>query len=88
MSTQQKTTDAKRRGLTQDDGGKREVASLVTISRYFEREGCWGRSIKSPVCIRFLTMVAVCIAIHRGYTGYTDYCACVFFVLTSILQRS
>ena len=44
MSTQQKTTVAKRRGLTQDDAGKREVASLVTIWRYFEREDCWGRS--------------------------------------------
>ena len=39
-----KTTVAKRRGLTQDDAGKREVASLVTIWRYFEREDCWGRS--------------------------------------------
>ena len=77
MSTQQKTTVAKRRGLTQDDGGKREVASLVTISRFFEREGCWGRSSHLFAC---LTMVAVCIAIHRGYTGYTDYCVCVCFL--------
>ena len=45
-------------------------------------------SVKSPVCIRFLTMVAVCIAIHRGFTGYADDCVCVFFVLTSILRRS
>ena len=70
MSTQQTTPFAKRRGLTQDDGGKREVASLITMG--LRRVVGVGQ-----VTLHSLVDYAVCIAIHRG-SQILIVCVCFF----------